>query len=255
MIVGIAGLPIEWQNEHKAFVEDFVTDSGVQPVISIRFEKNLPECHGIQYSCKGTEHTLRLENGELLFANKDWSNVSAYFTAESGGYALPLAAICSRFSYFGALLAHASCVSVGENGVLFTGFSGDGKTTQAKLWKQYNGAQIINGDKIFIREINGVFYGCGLPWKGSSEFCLNRKTELKAIVILKKSKENKLTRLDSDKAAKLLIPHVFMPYWDDERLADAFDIFEKIVQNLSVFMLECRADEDAAKYTYKELFG
>ncbi len=255
MIISIAGLPIEWQEKQTDFVKDFFSKCNENPVISVCFEKNLPECHGIQYSCEEMEHTLRTENGELLFASGDWSNATTYFTSSSGRYSLPLAAICSRFAYYNAFLIHASCVSISGNGVLFTGFSGIGKTTQAELWARVLGAEIINGDKAFIREINGAFYGCGLPWKGSSDYCLNKMTELKAIVVLDKSSENKLVRLNASQASERFIPHMFMPYWDKKCLNKTFDAVESVVRNVPIFSLECRADEEAVKITYDAVFG
>ena len=149
---------------------------------------------------------------------------------------------------------HASCVDIGGVGVLFTGFSGVGKTTQAKLWQDYLGADIINGDKAFIREIDGSFYGCGLPWKGSSEYCLNKKTKLKAIIVLRQAAENRMARLDTSAAMECFMPHVFMPHWDGKCLDRAFDTFEKILEKLPVFLLECRPDEDAVKLTYNTVF-
>ncbi len=254
MRIRIADLPVEWQEEYSDYVKAFYSEAFDEPVMSISFEKSMPECHGIQYSDAAFEHVLRLENGELLCANADWSKVTSYFPSRAGEYALPLAAMCSRFSHYSALLMHASCVDIGGVGVLFTGFSGVGKTTQAKLWRDYLGADIINGDKAFIREIDGSFYGCGLPWKGSSEYCLNKKTKLKAIIVLRQAAENRITRLDTSAAMECFMPHVFMPHWDGKCLDRAFDTFEKILEKLPVFLLECRPDEDAVKLTYNTVF-
>ncbi len=254
MLISIADLPIEWQDEYSDYVSDFSADANEKPVISVRFENKLPECHGIQYSENASEHFLRLENGEFACINSDWSEVRSFFPSPSGGYALPLAAICSKFSYYNALLMHASCVDLGGDGVVFTGFSGVGKTTQAELWQKHLDAEIINGDKVFIREISGDFYGCGLPWKGSSPYCINRKTKLRGIVVLRQAKENRITRLDAAKATEYFMPHIFMPYWDKECLNNAFDTFERILEKVPVMLLECRPDEDAVKLTYNTLF-
>lgn len=254
MIIRIADLPVEWQEEYSDYVKAFSAQTDEKPVITVGFEKKLPECHGIQYSDKSSEHMLRLENGEILCANGDWNNVTAYFASTSGEYALPLAAVCSRFSYYNALLMHASCVDIGGEGVLFTGFSGAGKTTQAKLWQEYLRAEIINGDKAFVREIDGGFYGCGLPWKGSSEYCLNKKTKLRAIVVLHQAEENKITRLGAAEAMEYFMPHVFMPHWDGKCLDNTFVTFGRILEKVPVFMLECRPDEAAVMLVHSTVF-
>lgn len=254
MIIRIADLPVEWQDEYSDYVKAFSTETEEEPVISVRFDSRLPECHGIQYSEKPAERFLRLENGEFAFANADWSEVTSFFPAPSGIHALPLAAICSKFSYYGAFLMHASCVDVGGEGVIFTGCSGIGKTTQAELWQKNLGAEIINGDKVFVRQIDGDFYGCGLPWKGSCEYCLNKKTRLKGIVVLRQAGENRITRLDAAQATELFMPHIFMPHWDKACLENTFDTLENIFERVPVMLLECRPDEDAVKLTYSTLF-
>lgn len=254
MIIRIADLPVEWQDEYSDFVRGFSTETEETPIISVEFNDRLPECHGIQYTGTPSEHFLRLENGEFALANADWSKATSYFPAASGMYALALSAICSKFSYYDAFLMHASCVNLEGSGVIFTGFSGVGKTTQAELWQKYLGAEIINGDKAFIREIDGVFYGCGLPWKGSSEYCLNKKTKLNAVVILRQSAENKITRLGAEQAMEYFMPHLFMPHWDENCLDNALDSLGRILEKIPVMLLECRPDEDAVKLTYNTVF-
>lgn len=254
MIIRIAELPVEWQEEYSEFVKAFSSEADEEPVISVRFDSRLPECHGIQYSEASSEHFLRNENGEFAFANADWSKVTSFFPSPSGMYALPLAAICSKFSYYGAFLMHASCVDIGGKGVIFTGASGIGKTTQAELWQKHIGAEIINGDKAFVRQIDGEFYGCGLPWKGSSEYCLNKKTKLNGIVVLRQADENRITRLDSVQATELFMPHIFMPHWNKACLENTFDTLEKLFGRVPVVLLECRPDAEAVKLTYDTLF-
>ena len=254
MIISIADLPIEWQENKKDFVKAFITDFDEKPVMSISFKNKLPECHGIQYTESDCSHTLRVESGEILCADADWSRVSSYYTLPSHEYTLTLAAICSKFSYFDTVLMHASCIDCDGNGIIFTGYSGVGKTTHATLWNNYANADIINGDKILIREINNTLYACGLPWKGSSEYCLNKKTKLKSIIVLRQAKENKLTPLNSSSATELTIPHFFLPYWDEKCTDNACKTIDKILRNIPVFLLECRPDEDAVNLVKNTIF-
>ncbi|MCX6269856.1 MAG: hypothetical protein NTU44_01310 [Bacteroidetes bacterium] len=55
-----------------------------------------------------------------------------------------------------AFMIHASGVFDNGKGRLFTGFSGSGKSTMARLW-QSGGARIINDDRILIRKKDGRF--------------------------------------------------------------------------------------------------
>ena len=53
-------------------------------------------------------------------------------------------------------------------GIILTASSGTGKTTHARLWREYENALIINGDRVLIRKEEGQWYAFGTPWSGSS---------------------------------------------------------------------------------------
>ena len=255
MIIRIADIPLEWQSDYSAFVKDFECDSHEAPVMKLGFAARMDTVHGIQYTDKASDHVLRLENGELMFADADWENCTVFTgRSNSSEHSLPLAAICSRFARLDTLFMHASVVNKGGNGIIFAGYSGVGKTTQAELWQKYAGADIINGDKAFIRYEDGGFYACGCPWKGSSEYCLNTKTLLKGIVVLSQASENRITRLDAAKAIELFIPHIFLPHWDSRCMQDALSTLDKLTQAVPIWLLECRPDEAAVKLTYSKVF-
>lgn len=250
MIIKIADLPIEWQNDYSDFAVRFKDDTDSRPIISLNFLRQMNECHGIQYTDENAHHFLRLSNGDVLCSNDDWSTATVYSPHKFNDHSLPLAAICSKFSEYNTLFLHSSLVNINNNGIIFTGFSGVGKTTQAILWQKYLNAEIINGDKAFVRCFDDrvVAYGC--PWKGSSEFCLNKKTTLKGIVVLKQSKENRITRLDSLSAVEFFMPHIFLPHWDSKCLEKSLDTFSELIAKVPVWLLECKADEEAVKLTY-----
>lgn len=254
-MICIADLLIEWDDDRRSFIKDFVAESYGTPVMRIDFRSSLPECHSVKYTDRLSDRFLCADNGGFLFANKDWSEATSYLLPESNAdYTLPLAAICSRFSYYNALLAHSSFVIYRGKGIVFTGYSGVGKTTQAELWAKYMDAEIVNGDKVLIRETGGRFYAYGLPWKGSSEYCLNKKAELCGVVVLRQSEKNRITRLD-EAATEYFMPHIFLPHWDKECLNSALDTFDKLIGNVPVYLLECRPDEEAVEITKTAVFG
>ncbi len=253
-MIRVAGLTIDWQADFSAFAQDFSVESPENPVIKISFCPNMPECHGIAYTDKPFEHFLKNDLGGVLIANSDWSDVTSYGYRENDkDFALPLSAVCSRFSYYDALLAHASLVCYQDEGVLFVGYSGAGKTTQAELWQRYLGADIINGDKAVIRKINGKFYACGLPWKGSSDYCINKDVPLKAIVALKQAQKNSI--LPAEEKIELTMPHFFFPHWDKLCLDNALSTFDSLLTSVPVYSLACRPDEEAVRLVLKTVFG
>ncbi len=254
MNIRIADLSINWQDDYSDCVSGFAGEACQEQAMSISFADSLPECYGIQYTDIPTENLLRLANGEMLCANRDWSRAVSFFSPKCGEYALPLAAICSRLAYFSTVLLHASFVEYDGRGIVFTGPSGVGKTTQAQLWQNHLGAQIVNGDKVFIRCAEDSVFAYGLPWKGSSPYCLNRKAPVSAVAVLRQAEENSIRKLNAVEATELFLPHVFLPHWDDKCLNEALDTFEKILKRVPVFVLECRADEDAVRLLHDTVF-
>ncbi|MGM9681686.1 MAG: hypothetical protein ACI3XR_09300 [Eubacteriales bacterium] len=208
----------------------------------------MSQCHGIRYLDNSPSHLLQGNNGMVLTANEDWSEATVYCDRFSDPwYTLPLAALCARFAAFDAVLLHGSFVDWEGNGIVFTGPSGIGKTTQAKLWEKYEGADIVNGDKVFLRMKDRTVYGFGSPWKGSSPYCLNRKAPLKAIIALRQGPHNSLRKLSSLETMEFFVPYVFLPHWDENAVTQALETLDRIVRQVPVCLLECRPDADAVK--------
>ncbi|MBQ8783266.1 MAG: hypothetical protein IJZ57_05795 [Clostridia bacterium] len=246
-MIKIADLLIDWQNDSTDFADKFISNDTGKAVMSVSFAEKMPECHGVQYI--ESPHLLKNDMGQVLCANSDWSEIKAYYAPRSDNdFSLPLAAVCARFAEYKVLLLHASLVSFNGQGILFTGSSGVGKTTQAELWNTYLNADIINGDKALVRQVGGEFVACGLPWKGSSDYCLNENVPIKGIIVLSQAKENRITRFDNVAAEKLL-PHIFLPHWDENCLDKALNTFDALVSHIPVWHLACRPDEEAVKIT------
>ena len=260
MNIKIADLPICWPEDYKAFVAGFETDLNPEcsPEFTLSITSSLGKCHGVEFVEVTGQHFLHRSAlpPEFLFANADWSEAAISCEGYADvNYTLPLAALCSRLAYFKVLLLHGSLVEWAGEGVVFTGFSGVGKTTQAQLWEQYLGAEIINGDKLFLRILENKTFAYGIPWKGSSPYCKNRKVPVKGIVVLRQAKENAIRKLDSVACLEYFMPHIFLTHWDTDCMSKALETFDQILSNVPVWLLECRPDEDAVMLTKEHLYG
>lgn len=260
MNIKIADMMLCWPEEHKAFVSGFAAEAStnLNPEFTLSIAAGLPQCHGIEFADITAPHFLHnpARSSDFLFANADWSEASLYYNGYSDeNYTLPLAALCARLAYFNAVFLHGSVVDLNGEGIVFTGFSGVGKTTQAQLWEKYLGADIINGDKLFLRCLDGKTFAYGSPWKGSSPYCLNRKVPVKAVVTLRQAKENAIQKLDSLACMEHFMPHLFLPHWDQGCLNRALDTFDKILCSVPVYLLKCRPDNDAVLLTKEQIYG
>ena len=145
---------------------------------------------------------------------------------------------------YGQLVLHSSYV-LPPNGkaVLFSGPSGIGKSTQAALWQQYAGADVINGDRTLIRTddltANGVFYS------GTSGICKNASAPIRAIVLPQRGL----------RAFAAVLSQCSYYQWDAESAIHMTDLVAGLVQRADVYRLSCRADEGAVRLLQNELFG
>ena len=140
---------------------------------------------------------------------------------------------------------------------MFVGRSGIGKTTQARLWEQFHGAEIINGDKVFLtldEDGRGVT-AHGSPWCGSSPYKLNRATPLRGIVVLDQAPENSIRRLSEHEIMTQYVSHIFLPMWD-ARLTDCvMEAIGGMMPLVPVLRLSCRPDQEAVDMTWSAVFG
>ena len=93
------------------------------------------------------------------------------------------------------MILHASFVSTRYGGLLFSGVSGIGKSTQADLWQRYEGAELLNGDRTVLRRMDGVWTAFGSPYAGSSNCFVNESRPVRAIVLLSQGSACSLRRL------------------------------------------------------------
>ena len=155
---------------------------------------------------------------------------------------------------FGAVLLHSSLVKINGKTVLFSGKSGDGKSTQAELWRKYANAEIINGDRSVIRELSGEFCGGGSLWCGTSGINSGDIAPIAGIFILKKSPCNSVKRLKAD-AFVPLFSQTTVNSWDKEFVDKVTDIYSRLIEAVPIYELSCTKDKRAVELGYKTIFG
>lgn len=259
MVIRLADLNIRWPDEYRDFVSGFSVDENKTDdcVLSLSVKKGMTECHGFSFAEKPSSHILQRQlQNEILCSDSEWTDATVYCPHYSDpNFTLPIAAICSRISYFGTALLHGSFVEHNGEGVIFTGYSGIGKTTQAELWNKFLGSDIINGDKVLIKVDDNNVTAYGLPWKGSSPYCKNKKAPVKGIVILRQASVNKIRKLDATEFMEYFMPHIFLPHWDVSCMSLVLKTIDELLREVPLWLLECRPDEQAVRLTEKTIFG
>lgn len=144
-----------------------------------------------------------------------------------------------------AFILHASFIEVNGQAVLFTAPSGTGKSTQAELWKQYRGAEIMNGDRAAVKIEGTAVTACGIPFAGSSQYCKNASLPVAAVVYLSQSEETKIEAFQGMRAFKSIWKEVTVPIWEDYAMERISDMVLTMINNVPVYHLSCTPDESA----------
>ena len=149
---------------------------------------------------------------------------------------------------------HSSFVLYKGQAILFTGPSGIGKTTQAELWRNYEGAIIVNGDVTLVRKINGCWKSFGLPLHGSTPYCENLDAPVKAVVVLKQSLQNSLIRLNGFTALSECLPEIYRPPMQEKTQEILYDTIDAFFSEIPIYQLSCRPDQEAVMLVKNKMF-
>lgn len=146
------------------------------------------------------------------------------------------------------LCIHAACVQTALGGILFSGPSGIGKSTQAKLWCEHRGAVQINGDRpILSREEDG-WRAWGSPYAGSSRCHVNAGCPVSAIVMLRRADRCHGRRLDAREAFRAVWSGLTLPRWDAAAMETALDLAAALAAEVPVWEFGCTPDAEAVAY-------
>jgi hypothetical protein len=152
-----------------------------------------------------------------------------------------------------AILLHSSLIRWKGQGIVFSAPSGTGKSTQANLWKQYENADILNGDRAGIRNENGRWVSYGLPYAGTSGIYRNENADLRAIIVLKQAKENRIQKLHPAEAFRYLYPEVSIHEWDKNFVQEVAELLLKLILEVPVYLFECLPNQEAVEVVKGEL--
>lgn len=147
--------------------------------------RNFEGAYGVEYYKCNTDmpHLFFSKESQdvRLTASSDWSQmvIEGCKNRMTGVMEVFLAAFYSFLTEQGGVLAHASLIRMERGCVMFSGPSGIGKTTQAKLWNMYKAAEILNGDKVILLPKEEEIEAWGSPWRGSSSYGKIRKEFLR----------------------------------------------------------------------------
>jgi|WetSurMetagenome_2_1015567.scaffolds.fasta_scaffold246203_1 hypothetical protein len=135
----------------------------------------------------------------------------------------------------GALL-HSSGLICDDQGWLFVGMSGAGKSTIAKIW-QAAGGKILGDDRIVLRRQNGLLHIHGTPWPGELGVASPDSAPLKNIFFLEKSPRNFIRPLPPMEVVTRLVAGSFLPLYNKQGMAAILDFFSQVISDIPCYEL------------------
>ena len=147
------------------------------------------------------------------------------------------------------LTFHGVLIEEGGRGFLLCAGSGGGKTTHARLWRKCKNALILNGDRASCYEEDGVWYGFGTPWCGTSGENINRLVPLQAVVLLERGNENIVSKCNG----MSLFHHTLYPGWQQELTEEMLSLLDKFLGKIPTLKFQCTPDDSSVDVLYKAL--
>ena len=153
------------------------------------------------------------------------------------------------------LCLHASCVDTQYGGLLFSGPSGIGKSTQSELWCRYRGAQLINGDRPILSKDESGWRAWGSPYAGSSRCHINKSCPVRAIIMLEKAANCCITRLSMPDAFRAVWSGLTVYGWDKWFVEEAVNLAMELIESVPVYRFSCTPDKRSVEVLESEIKG
>lgn len=207
---------------------------------------------------------FRTPDPAVSFVLNDWKNAEitvdvhpelyedAAFTVN---WLLSLSGFSTGLLYRKCATFHCSYILVENQAILFAGFSGMGKSTQADLWQRYRNAEIINGDRALVFKREDGWYAGGISACGSSKMCKNYTAKIAAVILLEKGPDNQVFPMETVEKYRALLTGMAFHRWGKEEIDVAGNLAMDILTEVPMYRLYNRADEESVEVLEKEIGG
>lgn len=146
----------------------------------------------------------------------------------------------------GVGIVHAGGVALGDQGLLFCGKSGAGKTTLSRLCRA-EGATLLNDDRQFVwMESNGARLA-PTPWHGLEPEINNQTVALRAIFHLVQAAQNRLILLKQAEAAARLLGNTVAPFYRADAMTRTLEWADAVTARVPSYRLEFTPTAEAAR--------
>jgi len=148
---------------------------------------------------------------------------------------------------------HSSAVIYKGNAYAFIAPSGTGKSTHARLWNKLAKAEYINDDQPYYKMGEQIVVYPS-PWSGKHKRYSTSSAPLKAFIVIKQAKQNKIYKVDKKSALSYLYKQI-VQHDEDELRIKMLEYMQKIVEQIPFYLLECDVSSLAFITCFEEVTG
>ena len=152
-------------------------------------------------------------------------------------------------------ILHAAFVDHHGEGILFSGVSGVGKSTQAALWAEYAGAKVINGDRTLIFRQGDTYFASGWFQSGTSGICNKGICPIKALVFLGQGSGNHVCQLGGLDRFRQIVSQSSYQVCLQRHLERITHLAASVANSIEVYQYTCTKDENAVTTLKEYLYG
>lgn len=151
----------------------------------------------------------------------------------------------------GVIIFHGVLISKDNNGYVFTGPSGIGKSTHANNWVRIFGddVTIVSGDKIALVKSPLGLYGYGTPWKGKERIGNNGHVKINAICYIKRGVQNSISPIQSEHFIDWFVAQVMLPH-KSHHILRLVNQYNNIKSGVNFYELTCNQNPSSAVTAY-----
>ncbi|MBI5008561.1 MAG: hypothetical protein HZB98_02690 [Bacteroidia bacterium] len=148
---------------------------------------------------------------------------------------------------YGDIFIHASGVNYNGSGYLFSGISGKGKTTMARLWES-KGAKVIHDDRLILRKTGDSYRMYNTPVYNNDE---PQESPLTKLFIIEHATENRSVIVKGAVAASLVMANCIQHNWGSEVIAGLLSSVATLCETIAVRKLYFKPEISIADYIIK----
>ena len=138
----------------------------------------------------------------------------------------------------GDIMIHASGVKNSGRGYLFSGVSGMGKTTMAKLWQEA-GAKVIHDDRLILRNTGNGYMMYNTPVYSNDE---PAESPVNKIFLIEHGSRNEVIPVSGASAISMVMANCIQHNWDQEIIARLIGSVSFLCRAVPVTRLPFRPD-------------